>query len=135
MLTWDLALTLRDAGLTWTPTKGDVFVVPDLDLDEETFVLSDMVIEAMDVPGGETLLAFNGTTEWALDNLSATDALWVPREDQLRVRLGVDFVSLEHLTSPVDAYAVTLADGGRHVDVSPETAYARALLAVLTSGD
>jgi hypothetical protein len=128
VLTLELARALRDAGIAWHPTPGDAFVVPDRDLDEQVFVLSDMVIQNVEVPDGPPILAFNGTTEWALDSLEAHEAIWIPREDQLRVLLGSSFVSLERVPGPPEGYAVTTATG-RHVDVSPEAAYARAVLA------
>jgi hypothetical protein len=128
MLSLELALALRAAGIGWHPTPGDAFMVPDHDLDEHVFVLSDMVIQTVEVPDGPPILAFNGTTEWALDSLEATEAVWLPREDQLRALLGSAFVSLERVPGPPEGYAVT-ARAGRHVDVTPEAAYARALLA------
>ena len=131
MLSRDLAIALRDAGLRWTPVTGDRFLVPDRDLDDEVFVLSDMVIEEVRLPDGTPVLAFNGTTEWALDALEASEAVWVPREDQLRVLLGESFESLETLPEPGGGFAVT-ASGERYVDVSADNAYARALLGVLS---
>lgn len=134
MLGRELAARLRDAGVRWHPARGDAFVVPDRDLDDQVFVLSDMVVEMVDLPGGTSVLAFNGTTEWALDSLEASLALWVPREDQLRALLGNAFVGLEHRPGPPASFAVTLEVGGhrsRHVDVSAEAAYARALLGAL----
>lgn len=131
MLTRALAEALRESGLHWSPVRGDFFVVPDRDLDDQVFVVSDMVIEAVDVPSGDRLLAFNGTTEWALDSLEAGEALWLPREDQLRALLGDAFVSLERLPSPTEGYAVTVRHDGvvrRHVDTDAEAALARALL-------
>ena len=138
MLTRELALALRDAGVTWTPGKGDRFFVPDRDLDDEVFVVSDMVVEVLDVPGAGRILAFNGTTEWALDSLEASSAVWLPREEQLRELLGEAFVACERVPGPTEAYAVTVTgdDPGRrperHVDVDVESAYARALLALLS---
>ena len=127
MLSRELAVALREAGLPWTPENGDRFVVPDRDLDEMVFVLSDMVVEQVRLPDGTQLLAFNGTTEWALDALEASEAIWVPSEAQLRERLGSDFEALERLPGPSGGYAVTVA-GRRYVDVSVPNAYARALL-------
>jgi hypothetical protein len=127
MLSRELATALRDAGLTWTPQNGDRFVVPDRDLDEMVFVLSDMVVEEVRMPDGSHVLAFNGTTEWALDALEASEAIWVPSEAQLRERLDAAFEGLERLQGPSGGYAVT-ASGTRHVDVSAANAYARALL-------
>ncbi len=125
---------LRAAGVRWTPERGDRFAVPDRDLDDHVFVLSDMVVELVDVPDGDRLLAFNGTTEWALDAVEAAEAVWLPREDQLRELLGDALVSLERLPPPTGGWAVTLEVGGtpsRHLDVDPESAYVRALVALL----
>jgi hypothetical protein len=124
----EVAQALRAAGLAWQPRRGDAFMVPDRDLDDEVFVLSDMVIEQQDVPGGPPILAFNGTTEWALDSLEAHDAVWLPREDQLRDLLEGTFATLEATGGSPAGYVVTLVDGSRHVDVDAACAYARALL-------
>jgi hypothetical protein len=135
VLTRDLALALRAAGLVWHPAPGDAFVVPDRDLDDELFVLSEMVIQSVDVPDGPPILAFNGTTEWALDSLEADEAVWVPHEHQLRQLLGDAFMALEALPGEQPGYAVVLdipTGPERYVDVSAEAAYARALLAALT---
>jgi len=131
----DLGTALRDAGLDWTPTAGDRFMVLDRDLDDQVFVVSEMVIEARDTPSGP-LLAFNGTTEWALDSLEVQDAVWLPREDQLRELLGEAFVSLEAAgggdVPPGFAVTVRVAGTGhRHVEVTADAAYARALLDLL----
>jgi hypothetical protein len=138
----DLGRRLQAAELHWAPAVGDRFVVPDRDMDTEVFVISDMVVEVRDVPSGR-ILAFNGTTEWALDSVDATSVVWLPREDQLRDLLGSAFVSLEivegldGVDGPDDipgGYVVTIEVAGqtqRHIDVDPEAAYARALLATL----
>jgi hypothetical protein len=136
VITRDLAEALRDAGLSWRPANGDRFVVPDRDLDDQVFVISDMVIENLRLPRGEQVLAFNGTTEWALDSLEASEAVWLPREDQLRDALGEAFMSLELLAGETSGFAVTLLVGDlekRFVDVDVEAAYARAALALLES--
>jgi hypothetical protein len=131
VLSLELALALRDAGLAWHPAVGDAFVVPDREMDEQVFVLSDMVVQTVQPPAGPPILAFNGTTEWALDSLDAHEALWLPREDQLRALLGSAFVSLERVPGPPEGYAVT-AGAARYVDVTPEAAYARAVLGSFT---
>jgi hypothetical protein len=130
VLSLELARALRDAGVRWEPRPGDAFVIPDRDLDEHVFVLSDMVVQTVQPPDGPPILAFNGTTEWALDSLEAQEALWLPREDQLRVLLGGSFGSLERVPGPPEGYAVS-AGGARYVDVTPEAAYARAVLGLL----
>lgn len=125
MISRELAEELRRVGPAWEPTSGDRFVIPDHDLDDAVFVISDMTIEAQDVPGGH-IIKFNGTTEWALDSIAAELVLWLPREDQVRAMLGTRFARLEAVG---DGFAVVLDDGSRHVDLEPERAYARAVLA------
>ncbi len=130
MLTFSLATALRNAGVVWRPTPGDAFVVPDRDLDEHVFVLSDMVIQTVEVPGGPPILAFNGTTEWALDSILAREVIWLPREEQLRSLLGEAFVSL--LATP-GGFVVVVGRNGteeRHIDIDAECALARAVLAL-----
>jgi hypothetical protein len=78
-----------------------------------------------------TILGFNGTTEWALDSLAVEDALWLPREDQLRELLGGTF---RHLARTPDGYRVTvLLDGRERYFEEPEAdaAYAQALLSLI----
>ena len=136
MISRELAGALRDAGLTWAPMKGDWFVIPGHGLDDLEFVVSDMVVETRRMAMGRQMLAFNGTTEWAMDMLAASEALWLPREDQLRGELGEAFMSLELLPGATSGYAVTLLIGDteqRFVDVDVDGAYARALLALLAS--
>jgi hypothetical protein len=136
VLSLEIAVALRDAGVQWVPAPGDVSVLPERDLDEQVFVLSDMVIQRVEVPDGPPILAFNGTTEWALDSLEAHEAIWLPREDQLRALLGPAFVRLQRVPGPPEGYAVstrTPHGEARHLDVTAETAYARALLALRTA--
>lgn len=130
MITRALAERLRQIGPLWTPASGDRFVIPDRDLDDSVFVISDMTIEAEDVPGGQ-VIKFNGTTEWALDSIAADNVLWLPREDQLRGMLGTSFDRLEALP---DGFVVVLTDGRRYVDIDAERAYARAAVAVFEGG-
>src|SRR5690349_24753290 len=88
-----MARQLKGAGLVWKPRLGDRFAIPDRDLDDEVFVLSNMTIQIHDRPEG-LIIGFNGTTEWALDDVDLNEALWLPREDQLRELLGGTFRSL-----------------------------------------
>ena len=129
----ELARALRDAGLPWTPARGDSFVVPDKEMDSEVFVLSDMTIEVHPFPTGP-VIGFNGTTEWALDSIEQAEALWVPAEHQLRELLGEAFAGL----APTgDGYRVTLrVDGATSGFEGPDAAaaYALALLSLLRSG-
>lgn len=123
----ELARALRDSGLRWKPSPGDWFVIDRIEADDETFILSDMTVEAHEYSTG-TVLGFNGTTEWALDSVAIDDALWLPREDQLRVLLGTAFTSL------TGQFTVTaVIDGIERVFESDAAAnaYARALLALV----
>jgi hypothetical protein len=92
-------------------------------------VISDMVVEVHEHPTGP-ILRFNGTTEWALDSIDASNVVWMPSEAQLRELLGAHFARLEAV--PGGFVAVIDTDSGteRHVDVDAERAYARALLAL-----
>lgn len=132
MLSIHLAKLLRDAGLSWQPAPGDRFVLPDRDMDDEVFVLSDMTIELHDLPEGQ-VIGFNGTTEWALDDVHKDEVLWMPREDQLRALLGGTFRSLDRVDHEYRVIT-TLVDGdtseARAAD--PEDAYAQALLCLVT---
>ena len=129
MIALVLAQSLRAAGLAWNPLPGDRFVVPDRGMDEEIFVISNMVVEVQDVPTGQ-IIGFNGTTEWALDSLEHGQVVWMPREEQLRELLGDRFLRLESVTG---GFAVVFDLDGeqREVDGDAESAYARALLTVL----
>jgi hypothetical protein len=132
MISIALAHSLRDAGLKWSPERGDHFVVADRGMDDEVFVLSDMTIEVRDHAAG-AVIAFNGTTEWALDSLDQADALWLPSEGQLRDLLGDAFVRLERDgTAYVVVTEVAGASGLSRADAADE-AYGLALRDVLAS--
>ena len=123
----ELAHELRDAGLRWSPARGDHFIVADRGMDDDVFVLSDLTIEVHDFPTGP-VIGFNGTTEWALDSLDKQAALWLPTEGQLRTLLGP---ALRRLERAEEAFLVTVvADGTEVVSSGPTApnAYARALL-------
>lgn len=101
-------------------------------MDDEVFVISNMVVEVQDAPSGQ-IIGFNGTTEWALDSLEHGQVVWMPRESQLRELLDERFLRLEAVTGGF-AVVIVGADGEaehREVDGDAESAYARALLAVL----
>lgn len=129
MITVELARALRDAGLRWHPATGDRFVINKPGVDDDVYTVSEMTVERHDYPTG-TVLGFNGTTEWALDSVSAAEALWLPREDQLRELLGPAFVSL------TAGYTVVATIGGAEQpfeDADPALAYGRALLAYIAA--
>ncbi len=115
--------------MTWTPSAGDRFMIPNRDLDDQVFSVSDMVVEVHELTTGR-LLGFNGTTEWALDSIEQSEVLWLPREEQLRSMLGDAFVALQ--ATPGGFVVVVDQDGveERHIDIDAEGAYARAVLSV-----
>ena len=135
MITRELALALRDAGLAWRPTEGDRF---QLDLPDEVeheaeatvFTISAMTIEARPTPTG-TILAFNGTTEWALDSVALEDALWLPHESQLRELLRGAFRSLRRLADTHEVEIVVGEDTFVFEHPEPADAYALAVLELL----
>lgn len=131
MLSVDLALALRAAGLRWTPAPGDRFVLPHRGMDDEVFVISDMTVEVHRFPTGP-VIGFNGVTEWALDSVRQDEALWIPAEHQLRELLADRFARLEY--DPGHGFTVTVVvPDGVTERRSPDAAmaYGLALLDVL----
>jgi len=130
MISTDLAAALRAAGLVWHPSSGDRFQLDEPEFEADVFTVSEMTIEPRAYPTG-TILAFNGTTEWALDSVALEDALWLPREDQLRELLRGSFRSLRRLA---DTHVVEIRLGDQAATFEhpqPEDAYALAVLALL----
>jgi hypothetical protein len=126
VITIEQAGRLRKAGVLWSPTAGDRFVVPDRDMDEDVFVVSDMTVEVHDYQGSK-VIGFNGTTEWALDSIEQREVIWLPREEQLRALLGPHFRSLE---ATPDGYRITLTET-THTAPDAEQAYAAAVIELL----
>ena len=103
-------------------------------MDDEVFVLSDMTVEVHQFEHGQ-VIGFNGTTEWALDSVTDRDAVWLPRETQLRELLAGTFRSLDRVNSD---WRVRLEVNGAPVQVEhsdTEEAYALALLQLITGRD
>ncbi|HKH08278.1 MAG TPA: pilus assembly protein CpaE [Agromyces sp.] len=135
MISRELSIALRDAGLVWHPESGDRFQLDlpeqvEAEIEADVFTVSEMTIEARRYPTG-TILAFNGTTEWALDSVAFADAVWLPREDQLRELLRATFRTLTRLE---DSFEVEVDIAGErrrfdHPDVAE--AYGMALLELI----
>lgn len=127
MISRDLATALAPH-LSWTPQNGDRFFIPQPEIADSSFTISDMVVELI-TRQGESRFHFNGTVEWALDSVESDAVVWLPHEDQLRELLGDHFLSLDHSG---EGYVVTMSGPGRafHTDPEPQAAdaYARALL-------
>ena len=135
MISTELAVALRDAGLVWHPDSGDRFQLDEPEFEADVFTVSEMTIEPREYPTGK-LLAFNGTTEWALDSVALEDALWLPHEHQLRELLRGAFRSLRRLPDTHEVeIALRQAQGPEEVLVfqhpEPADAYALALLELL----
>lgn len=145
MLSVELALRLRAAGLRWSPHRGDRFVLPHRGMDDEVFVLSDMTVDVHEFPTGR-VIGFNGVTEWALDSVDQREAVWLPGEHQLRELLGGLFVRLQRNAAgsgdgasdgaggDPSGYTVTVRIDGQERQVSArdaEDAYGQALLQVI----
>jgi hypothetical protein len=128
-----LARRLQAAGLAWDPAPGDRFCIPDKGMDDEVFVLSTMTIEVHELPG-RTVIGFNGTTEWALDDVDKDAALWLPREDQLREELGEAFRRLERAGDRWRVVATIWGEQVEFVDADADAAYGEALLHLLAAG-
>jgi hypothetical protein len=127
-----VAQRLRDAGLVWKPGPGDRFAIPDRDLDDDVFVLSNMTIEVHTLPEGQ-VIGFNGTTEWAMDDVELEEALWLPREDQLRELLGGTFRALRRSDAGYEVIITLLGEDRAFAAESAEQAYAAALLHLLAA--
>jgi len=130
MISTEMAVALRDAGLVWHPRSGDRFQLDEPEFEADVFTVSEMTIEPREYPTGR-ILAFNGTTEWALDSVAQEDALWLPREDQLREMLRTAFRALRRLA---DTHEVEIQIGDdvlvfEHPE--PADAYAMAVLELL----
>jgi len=134
MISVPLARELRGAGLRWDPQSGDRFLVDRAEM-LDVYTVSEMTVEAYTFPTG-TVLGFNGTTEWALDSVDAGDALWLPREDQLRSMLRGTFRSLRLEQGDDLPYVVSIEFGGEELEFSAATAddaYAQALLRLVAA--
>jgi hypothetical protein len=127
MISVELARSLRDAGLPWDPSSGDLFVIPDRGLDGKIFAISEMTIDVRSSPSGK-MIAFNGTVEWALDAIMQREVVWLPSEGQLRELLGSRFIALERVDDTLRC--VVDFDGHRmeYRDANAANAYGRAVL-------
>ncbi|MFB8145298.1 pilus assembly protein CpaE [Microbacterium sp. NPDC056003] len=130
MISTELAVALRDAGLVWHPRSGDRFQLDEPEFEADVFTVSEMTIEPREYPTGR-ILAFNGTTEWALDSVALEDALWLPHESQLRDMLGAAFRALRRLPDTYEVEIVLAGEKRVFEYPDPADAYALALLEVL----
>jgi hypothetical protein len=131
MITVDIALELRRAGLAWQPAERDCFAIPGEEFAGQIFSLNS-VLTTIELLGTSPAITFRGSSEWALDYLLTSDAVWIPTETQLRTRLA-------HLIGPDVPLTLERGQSSYRVSAGPHTAeapeaehaYALALLAVL----
>jgi hypothetical protein len=105
-------------------------MIPDRDLEDRVFSISEMTIDTRQEVGGRVIL-FNGTVEWALDSIMEREVIWLPTETQLRDRLGDAFQSLQRTET---GYRCTIGIGGEtrtYLSAVPADAYGMALLEIL----
>ena len=137
MLSLSTARRLKAAGLAWTPGLHDFFAVPERGMDERVFVISDVSVD-VELLKGQSIVTFNGTSEWALDYEVMSEVIWLPTEEQLRQQLEqrlADGASpmLKLIYAP-DGYWCEIQSKGKalaFLGADASEAYAEALLHVL----
>ncbi len=140
MISLNTARRLKSAGLAWQPALLDFFAIPDRDLDDKIFVISDILATIEELQGTK-MVSFQGASEWALDALISDEAVWLPSEGQLRQALEEILLSTGHprlqLTSALGGYQCDFHFQGQvvsfHASDASET-YAAALLFLLENG-
>lgn len=137
MISMALATKLKEAGLVWRTNVHDFFAIPDRDLDDRIFVLSDMMA-TMELLRGWPAVVFHGTSEWALDYLLTHEAVWLPSEGQLREQLETELDTLngrfQKLQRVAEGYQCQLFLGNGPVEFTADSAndaYGLALLHLL----
>ena len=134
MISLSIARKLKAAGLQWKPTLFDFFAIPDREMDERVFVISDMPA-TVERYFGTQVVSFQGASEWALDSLVTSEAIWLPSEAQLRGMLEDGLIAVGaagfRLSADLGGYTCELLlNLGRMVFRAQEAseAYALALL-------
>ena len=130
MITLQLAQQLKAAGLRWQPHDHDFFAVPEREMDDRVFVISDMSI-LVEILQGWPAITFNGSVEWALDYVLAMEVVWLPTSNQLLTALGQAFTGL---TRQGEQFVCAIEWGGKQemfAAATPDDAYAQALLTML----
>ncbi len=112
MISLDLARQLKEAGLIWQAGNYDFFAIPDRDMDDRIFVITDVMAQ-LGLLKGWPAVTFYGTAEWALDYILTTEVIWLPSEEQLRAAL------LENLLDePSPTLRLWLEDNVYHCQVA-----------------
>jgi hypothetical protein len=130
MVSLALAQQLKAAGLQWQPRQHDFFAIPDRDMDDRVFVISDMSV-LVEVLQGWPAITFNGTAEWALDYILTMDVVWLPTDEQFIQALGQAFVGLGRQGEQFVCMTQWGQERQQTAAATPSDAYAHALLAIL----
>lgn len=130
MISIDLARRLRDTGLEWLPQEGDRFMIPDRDLEDHVFTVSEMTIDVHKLADGRRI-SFNGAVEWALDSIMKREVVWLPAEAQLRDRLGATFRALHRSGGGYRCDVEVNGEAKSYQAANPADAYGQALLDLL----
>ena len=81
MISSELALRLKQAGLEWRPAERDFFMMPEHNLDEQIFVVSALPALVQNFHS-EMSITFHGSIEWALDYVLLSEAVWLPADEE-----------------------------------------------------
>ena len=139
MISSELAIRLKRAGLEWRPAERDFFMMPEHNLDEQIFVVSALPALVQNFHS-EMSITFHGSIEWALDYVLLSEAVWLPAETQMRALLS-DAIGADaplRLDRTAAGYRLRIALGPDLLDfdaADAEDAYALALLHVLGMRD
>ncbi|GAB4579614.1 MAG: hypothetical protein Fur0022_23520 [Anaerolineales bacterium] len=109
MLSLHLAQQLKAQKISWRPQLFDFFFIPDRDMDDRLFVISD-ISTYLGVQDGSPIIQFHGAEEWALDQIATREIVWMPTEEQLRQTLEQRL--LETMSPDADLPLLTLARAG-----------------------
>lgn len=136
MISLPLAQQLKSADLHWQPRTHDFFAIPDRDMDDRIFVLSDMMAY-LAMLRGQPVIAFAGATEWALDHIWLEEVIWMPTEAQLRQEIADRLPTQQNLslsrTSNGYQCQITLHKQNlAFAAVTASDAYGQALLFLIT---
>lgn len=141
MISLALAQRLKAAGLVWQTSVHDFFAIPEREMDERVFVLSDMMA-TMALLRGWPAVVFHGTSEWALDYLLTHEAVWLPTESQLRDLLEEKlaaqngrFHQLQHVADGYDCRFSMSNEEMSKTAASASEAYGLALLHLLEQNE
>ena len=137
MISLETAIRLKDAGVNWDPTLHDFFAIPDRDMDDVLFVISDIQATINSLLGYQ-VVSFQGASEWALDSILTEEAVWMPREEQLRDILEVELLAMGQIgfliSAGADGYRIVIRLDEQRIeffDRDASEAYAKGIFYML----